>query len=215
MSSYNSYPPHRLHSSQPISPAQALTLLSSYLEATAVDAYLHPNALLTESGPISATSGSNTGLVLHNLKRVEAGLRGEHLGADLSFAKKFGGEGLPDLHVGYYGVEGAGAGSGAGSGTKQTAAGLGRREDDDAEMGDGEWQDRTEFEREQEVVEGEIGERNQAGVVGSIEGGDVPTVERSKTTGDKVERKQRKRERRAKEKQEKEVKRMKAKMAEK
>ena len=114
---------------------------------------------------------------------MEAGLRGENLGADLSF-KKFGAEGLPDLQIAANGkLEAvdeevpAIVGNGAGKG----------------EMGEGMWQDKEEFEREQEVVQGEIGPRGNG-----IEGDDreVPSVRKTLTRGDKVERKARKKERR-------------------
>ena len=199
MTSYNVFPPHYLHTSKQVSSAQALELLSSYLEATAADASRHPNALLTESGPISATSGSNTGLVLHNLMRVEAGLRGEHLGADLSFAK-FGGEGLPDLQIGDDSQITLGAG------TKRAIDLEGQGID--ADMGEGGWQDRTEFEREQEVTGPELGERTHDTIVGMQDGGKVPSVERTKSSGDKEERKKRKKEKRQQEKRDQEAKKM-------
>ncbi|KAL9119941.1 MAG: hypothetical protein Q9187_003506 [Circinaria calcarea] len=188
MTSYFSYPPHIFHSSRPVAPSEALALLSAYLEATTTDASLRPNALLTESGPVSATSGSNMGLVLHNLKRVEAGLKGEHLGTDLSFAQ-FGGEGLPDLQVELN--------------RNNSASVKGQDVDPDGQGADGEvgWQDKGEFEREQEITEGEIGERSQAVVQGSKEVLNVPRVEKALTTGDKAERKRRKHEKRKEQKQ--------------
>ena len=195
MACYLSYPPHRLHTSHPIPPSQALDLLSTYLAATNTNASLHPNALLTESGPISANSSSNTGLVLHNLKRVEAGLRGEHLGADLSFAK-FGGEGLPGLQVGRDEAVITMHGTSLG----KEAAGDG--EDLDVNMEDGQdgWQDKSEFEREQEVTQGEIGKRRP-----SVMEGEVPNVMESESTGNKEARKRRKKEKRRLEKQQKET----------
>lgn len=191
MSSYNHYPPHILHSSHPVAPSVALTLLSAYLEATTTDASLHPNALLTERGPISATSGANTGLVLHNLKRVEAGLKGEHLGADLSFAQ-FGGEGLPSLQVELNGNQSE-------LPTRQRFDQDGQPADVDMEEGG--WQDKGEFERQQEFTDGEIGKRSQAVIEGSKELLNVPSVEKTPTTGDKAERKRRKREKRKEQKQ--------------
>lgn len=196
MSSYNHYPPHILHCSRPLAPSEALAILSAYLEATTTDASLHPNALLTEGGPVSATSGANTGLVLHNLKRVEAGLKGEHLGADLSFAQ-FGGEGLPGLQVELNG--------------NQSEPSTQQRVDEDmqpanVDMGEEGWQDKGEFERQQEITVGEIGERSQAGVKGSKELLNVPSVEKTPTTGDKAERKRRKHERRKEQKQKDELK---------
>ena len=82
----DSFPPHNHHATKRISSSEALTLLSDYLHQAITDPSLHPNALLTENGPIAPSTGSATGLILHNLERLEAGLRGEHLAAEeLSF----------------------------------------------------------------------------------------------------------------------------------
>ena len=178
------YPPHRLHSSTQVSPSRALSLLSAYLEATATDPSLHPNALLTENGPITPSSGSSTGLVLHTLKRVEAGLRGEHLAADFKF-DKFGGDGLPEF------MRGKAEHPVATTGGSQIEHPNGAAES--------EWQDKEEFEREQEVVGGDIGDRDNA-VEGRFEeeGGQVPTVKTvsTKNMKEKEGRKKAKRERR-------------------
>ena len=193
MTSYNAYPPHHLQSSHRINQEEALKLLSSFLEATATDASLHPNALLTESGPISATSGSNTGLVLHNLKRVEAGLRGEHLGADLSLAQ-FGGEGVSEL-------QGVTDGETVGPSTARAVDLEGQGPE--ADMGQDGWKDKLEFEREQEDTVGEVGDRSQAVAILSGEDEEVPQVKGTATSVDKEARRQRKKERRRKEKQRK------------
>ena len=191
MTSYSAYPPHCLHSSRPVSQETALNLLSSYLEATTSDASLHPNALLTELGPISATSGLNTGLVLHNLRRVEAGLRGEHLGADIALAQ-FTEHGETDADT-------AMKVNVNGPGTTRTLD----QENQGPEPGMGQqgWQDKSEFEREQEDNVGDIGERTQAVILSSGEDENVPRVKRTGTTGDKEARKQKKKERRKKERQ--------------
>ncbi|KAL8713497.1 MAG: hypothetical protein Q9220_002359 [cf. Caloplaca sp. 1 TL-2023] len=142
MASFSAYPPIRHHSSRPIDSSQAQRFLAEFLEQAATDHSLHPNALLTDHGPVNPTSTS-TGLVLHNLERIEAGLRGEHLAADLSF-KIFGGEGLPTL-----------------TDTKarnhtDDEAGI-EETGPDLEM---DWQDKEEYEREQTVDQGEVGTRN-------------------------------------------------------
>ena len=177
------YPPHRLHSSTQVSPSRALFLLSAYLEATATDPSLHPNALLTENGPITPSSGSSTGLVLHTLKRVEAGLRGEHLAADLAF-EKFGGDGLPDLMPG--------------NAENPVATVDGSQMEHHNGAVEGEWQDKEEFEREHELGEGDIGDRDNA-VEGGFEeeGGKVPMVKTisTKSMKEKEERKKAKKER--------------------
>ena len=116
-------------------------------------------------------------------------MRGEQLGADLTF-EKYGGEGLPDMMVmGKHLPR---------STSDRLDGGLNGSISGPVGGGDGEieWQDKTEFEREQDVTQGEIGERDNA--VG--DGGDgyrVPNVEVTKTTADKDERKRRKKERRS------------------
>lgn len=203
MATSNSYPPHHHHSTERISQSHALSLLSSYLAAAATEAYLHPNALLTESGPITPSSGAHSvGLVLHNLKRVEAGLKGEQLGADLTF-QKYGGEGLPDLLVTSEGLprlpsEGLDGALNASVGSLGGGGGV---------SGDRvEWQDKTEFDREQEVTQGEIGERDN--VMGDVgEGYRVPDVEVTKSTADREERKRRKKARRSQQRKADEAKR--------
>ncbi|MCJ1366331.1 hypothetical protein MMC16_005459 [Acarospora aff. strigata] len=187
MSTIQSLPPAVHHSTRPVSPTTALSLLSTYIASAATDASLQPNALLTERGPISSTSGSSTGLTIHNLKRVEAGLRGEHLGADLSFAK-FGGEGLPDLQVGVNGVVGGGD-------VEVNGEGGEGREGEGGGAGEDGWQDLRVYEREQEITDGEVGARDTG--LGDSEG--VPMVKESKSIHNKVSRKARKIERRKKE----------------
>ncbi|KAL6716463.1 hypothetical protein ACLMJK_006030 [Lecanora helva] len=179
----NCYPPIRHHSTKRISTSDALSLLSAYLDSASTDPSLHPNALLTENGPITPSAGPNTGLVLHNLRRVEAGLKGEHLGADLTF-EKYGGEGLPGLKDGNT-VPGA------------TEVPIGGVSDGGRDTESG-WQDKEEFEREQDVVEGEIGKRDNA-----INGEDYNSIPKVKSGGDNINkdaRKQAKKERRKKEK---------------
>ncbi len=187
----SAYPPLRHHSTIRVPPARALALLSSYLTASTIDASLHPDALLTESGPIGTSAGSSTGLTLHNLRRVEAGLKGENLGADLTF-QKFGGQRLPDLHLAF-GTGGKGEGRGA--------------------QRDEEWQDREEFERQQVVVDGGFGEKEvQFEEMHRDAGGDVevPLVKETMLSiGDKEERKRRKKERRMRDLREKEMRRQK------
>ena len=131
--------------------------------------------------------------MLHNLKRVEAGLQGKHLGADLSFTK-FEGEYLPEpqtkLQKAVTSLNDASTnGSGEGATTPQL-------------LKEG-WQDKADYEREQEITEGEIGSRVQA-VFDGPEDTRVPHVHSAGNTGDKQERKQRKKEKRLKEKRERE-----------
>lgn len=215
---FSAYPPHQHLTTTRIPPSRALSLLSAYLVASSQDASLHPNALLAESGPKApaVTSSSSTshnaggrrgggGLVLHSLRRVEAGLKGEYLGAgtDVGFwGKSLEGENegdeerrsctsLRNVGVG----EGNAAAAGTGGGLKGWE-------------GEDEWQDREEFEREQVVVGGgalgekgmEVERRDRE--VNEVE---VPRVKEAKSSGAKAERKRKKKEKRAKEKREAEM----------
>ena len=178
------YPPAVHHSSTHISTSEALSLLSSYLEATTTDPSLHPSAHLTEQGPVAPPSGSNTGLVLHNLRRVEAGLWGENLGEDLTF-RKYGGNGLPELMP---------------NGVAEDASEYVRRDASYKDNGnvdmEGEWQDKAEFERQQEVVQGDIGNRDNTADGGfEEEGSSVPRVITTWGPEDKAAKKKAKKER--------------------
>lgn len=136
------------------------------------------------------------GLVLHNLKRVEAGLKGEQLGADLTF-ERHGGQGLPGLMLtenGFHDMTSKGVG-----GAPASLEGV--REG---------WQDKIVFEREQEVVQGEIGKRDHV-ADGGRDARKVPTVEPTKTTADKEERKKRKKRRRMDERKNDDIKKQRAK----
>ncbi|KAL8997886.1 MAG: hypothetical protein Q9169_002968 [Polycauliona sp. 2 TL-2023] len=187
MTAFDAYPPMLLQQSERISTSYAQQLLSDFLEATTNNPSLHPNALLTENGPVVASSGS-TGLVLHNLKRVEAGLRNEHLAADLTF-KNYGGEGLPAL-----------------MGNQASNARITHEDDQptaDQDYAQG-WQDKAEYEREQAVEQGEVGSRSSAlgrPVINrrpDIGGGKIPAVGNAGAAGtlDKDDRKRKKKEKR-------------------
>lgn len=148
-------------------------------------------------------------MVLHNLRRVEAGLRGEYLGADAEV--EFRG-GLLEEKEGDQDEEGRLRPSwhnvGVGEGNAAVAA-AGKGGPDQEVDGEEKWQDREEFEREQVVVGGggALGEKGM-----EVERRDrevneeVPRVRETKSSGDK-ERKRRKKEGRKKERKEAEVKR--------
>lgn len=116
------------------------------------------------------------GLVLHNLKRVEAGLKGERLAADLTVGEDGEGEFLT---------------------TELPAQGPSEGKNDGAATDNNGWQDKAEFEREQGIEQGEVGERNKA-VGGRADGISVPKVgvEGAKVDLDKEARKRKKKERR-------------------
>ena len=73
-------PPYRHLSSNPITAEHASSIVATYLANSESHAHLHPDALITPTGvQFSSHGGSTGGVVLHNLRRVAAGLRGEHL----------------------------------------------------------------------------------------------------------------------------------------
>jgi hypothetical protein len=123
----SAFPHYRSITSVPVSIETAHKLLEQYLEATKSSPYLLPNARLTASGP--TTGYSNAPVKMYSLGRVEAGLRGEWLSPSVE----------------------AGGNNAAGSKTKSSTSNRA----DNTEM-DG-WQNLDEYQREQEVVEGEIG----------------------------------------------------------
>ncbi|RAL08977.1 uncharacterized protein BO97DRAFT_408040 [Aspergillus homomorphus CBS 101889] len=85
-------PPTTIISSRPISQSAAHDFLAAYLDRAATDPALQPNAGISEHGPLSRTTAAAPNLMLHNLKRVQAGLAGEVLGRDLTLAKLMAGE---------------------------------------------------------------------------------------------------------------------------
>jgi hypothetical protein len=87
-------PPTTILSSKPIPQSAAHDFLAAYLDRAATDPALQPNASISEHGPISRTTAAAPNLILHNLKRVQAGLAGEVLGRDLTLAKINAGEAL-------------------------------------------------------------------------------------------------------------------------
>ncbi|KAF1929867.1 uncharacterized protein M421DRAFT_419634 [Didymella exigua CBS 183.55] len=184
-------PPHRLLSSTPIPTATAATILQSYLTHSEAHAHLHPDALITPTGvSFSSHGGPAGGVVMHNLRRVAAGLRGEVLEP----------EATPEPEVAEVEERYTGRGQGKGKGEGETRA--------DETGGEVEWQDKDVYEREQGGTEiGEVGERTNV----VAEGGEEPGVEASGKRGgealDKEARKRAKKERDALRKREKEQKR--------
>ncbi|KAL4878502.1 hypothetical protein BJY04DRAFT_110083 [Aspergillus karnatakaensis] len=83
----NPLPPTTILSSKPITRATAHDFLAAYLDRATTDPALQPNAGISEHGPVSRTTAAAPNIILHNLKRVQAGLAGEVLGRDLAIAK--------------------------------------------------------------------------------------------------------------------------------
>lgn len=158
----SAYPPQRHLPSVPVSQETALSILQAYLTAATTTPHLLPNSVLTPTGPTAQDAESN--LTIHNLKRVEAGLRGEWL--------------APELEIG---------GNVAGAQQEIDAAVESKVEEDkDAQMGADGWQSLEEYQREQSDIEGEIGARmpTSRNVPEDQEEGamdvDVPTMKLSK-----------------------------------
>ncbi|OOQ83256.1 hypothetical protein PEBR_36196 [Penicillium brasilianum] len=132
-------PPTTVLTTKPISQSEAHEFLAMYLERARTDASLQPNASINESGPISRTTSAAPNLILHNLKRVQAGLAGEVLGRDLTVQKQNPGEDYLDVPA-------------AGASTNQLENGeeQGEGEKDDLEMRDVEMETEAEAFAEQE-----------------------------------------------------------------
>ncbi|KAF2797674.1 hypothetical protein K505DRAFT_193526, partial [Melanomma pulvis-pyrius CBS 109.77] len=134
-------PPNRHISSTPITLPAASTLLTRFLSNSESHPHLHPDALITPTGvTFSSHGGPLGGVVMHNLRRVAAGLRGEYLEP----------EATPEPEE-EEDRQGRGKGKGIWAGKKTEGVGEGQQ--------DG-WQDREEYEREVEVEVGEVGERD-------------------------------------------------------
>lgn len=96
----SSLPPTTVQSTKPISQSAAHDFLAAYLTRAAQDPALQPNASISEHGPVSRTTAAAPNLILHNLKRVQAGLAGETLGRDLTVAKQNPNEEYLDVAAG-------------------------------------------------------------------------------------------------------------------
>ena len=116
-------PPTTIQSTTSIPQSTANDFLSAYLDRAATDPALQPNAGISEHGPVSRTTASAPNLILHNLKRVQAGVAGEVLGRDLSLAK---------MNAEDEGAAGAGNAVSGGEGDGNAAEG---------EEGEGGWDD--------------------------------------------------------------------------
>ena len=173
MTTRNCHPPSRHQVTRQVSPSKALSVISNYLLAAGTDASRHPNALFTKAGMTTPSSGTHQfGLVLHNLKRVEASLRGERLIADLILDSN----GEVESH-----------------GLQLGAQGL-LHDSRNSFAGNTEgWQEKAEFEREQDIHQGEIGGRdNAAGAHADWIGAPNVRIEGAKSATEKGARRKRK-----------------------
>lgn len=165
------YPPAHIPSAPiTLTPSAAESLLSTYLSQTPHKAHLHPDALLSSTGiQFSANSGPKGGLAIHHLTRIAAGLRGENLvqetqeELEAQFAAELGAGGLDDDVV-----ERTGGSKRSRSMERvrewddRSAQAVGAAVDADFEA---EGEDQRSFELKQEVLEGDVGDRDGAPVV--------------------------------------------------
>lgn len=160
----SAFPPHRSVASIPVPQEIALKYLSTYLEAAKSSPHLLPNARLEPSGPTAGSSSSS--ITIHNLQRVEAGLRGEWLAPTLELEE----DNVPI-------AEGMDDGTNKGQSNEE---------------GEG-WMDLDDYQREQSIAGGDVesglmGAVQEGGVDSDLEmdnhadehDEDLPTKERSR-----------------------------------
>lgn len=89
------YPPLRVHTTTPLSAAEIQPLISAYLTQSLKKPCLHPDAWLRPEGVRHGFKGGPSGgFIMHHLRRIEAGLRGESLQPETTkeLVEKFGEE---------------------------------------------------------------------------------------------------------------------------
>lgn len=156
-------PPPSCHiSSTPISLSSASSILETYLRNSEAHPHLHPDALITPTGvTFSSHGGPMGGVVMHNLRRVAAGLHGEYLEPEKT----------PEPEE----DEGDESEKSTWKGNKKGGKGKKNVE---------EWQDIAEYEQEAGGIEvGELGPRT----VTVAEGGEEPEVQATSGTKRKGE----------------------------
>ncbi|EUC44544.1 hypothetical protein COCMIDRAFT_97907 [Bipolaris oryzae ATCC 44560] len=126
-------PPRRQVSSAPVSLSAASAVLEKYLQNSETHAHLHPDALITPDGvTFNAKGGAVGNLLMHHLRRVAAGLRGEYLEPDTTLEAQ---------------AEALDAAAADGEGSKNTGV-------------EQEWQDVATYQAEQGGIEiGDVGNR--------------------------------------------------------
>ena len=202
---FTGHPPFIRHSENPISTENAASFLTAFLQHSNIDPSYRPDSTLSEGGPQSTSTAANPSLVLYELQRVKKGLEGKVVRGDFSTRT-----------WGKRGTEGEGDGERVGKKTKKTgqervrdggrkskaqdAAAIAAASAVTPAVADEDWQDKEDFELEQEVEEGDAGDRGQNDV--PIEPEELADVgmgnsraERPKTKAEKEERKRRKKER--------------------
>ncbi|KAI9671569.1 MAG: hypothetical protein M1817_003621 [Caeruleum heppii] len=224
-------PPLHHHRNRLVSPATALAQIQTYLSSCQTSAHLHPDALLTDQGPQFLSAGSKGGLVLHNLRRVEAGLRGEWMAAveDEAEEEEEEGEELKNgvVEAGQRGEKEGDGGRGGASQKSTTKSSLPTPSQhphdasssaaapvlpsEPAEIIPNDWQDPQTYALQQEISEGELGQR----VTTTVDHADLPKIRADKAaTVDKERRRREKKKRLKVEKMRREEKRRQEKAAE-
>ena len=118
---------------------------------------MHPDALVTPTDINFSSHGGPTGnVVMHNLRRVAAGLRGEYLAPEKTPEPDENGEDVAD-----------------GFGNKKFNKKGGKKRKDYPATTDDDWQDQAEYEREEGLIGvGEIALRSNF-----VQGGEEPEVQ--------------------------------------
>ncbi|KAI7554985.1 hypothetical protein KC331_g155 [Hortaea werneckii] len=181
-----------------LKPASAETKLAGFLEKTQTQPYLHPDAQLSLAGiTYSAQSGPTGGLAIHHLKRIDAGLKGENLVAETADElAMFGGEAaLPEGDDSKLDATIEAKSDEKKKGVlkrKRSTEEVGKWAEQSSEAAFGEaqagaaaedWQDREEYEQNQQPLEGEVGERE--GAPATKQGGQPPVVRHAGGDGHK------------------------------
>lgn len=148
-------PPSRHISSTPISLDNASRMLETYLKNSESFAHLHPDSTITPEGiNFSSKGGPEGNVVMHNLRRIATGMRGEYMAPEKT----------PEPEE-----------EDATEGQQVSNKGGKKRKNFSTALNDaGDWQDKAEYERQEGVFEaGDIGERSNY----VQEGGEEPEVQ--------------------------------------
>ncbi|KAI4699669.1 hypothetical protein J4E81_004696 [Alternaria sp. BMP 2799] len=154
-------PPRRHISSAPISLDAASAILEKYLSNSETYPHLHPDATITPEGvAFNAQGGAMGNPIMHHLRRVAAGMRGEYQEPERALDEEDDQQNATtDVTV------------------KTGRKGGLKKSSQFATVAEGEWQDLAEYQAEQGDIEiGEIGDRTNV----VQEGGEEPEVQSTK-----------------------------------
>ncbi|KAH8726347.1 hypothetical protein GQ44DRAFT_706153 [Phaeosphaeriaceae sp. PMI808] len=163
--------PSRHISSTPISRDDASRMLETYITNSESHPHLHPDALITPTGVTFSSKGGPMGsVVMHNLRRVAAGLRGEYLEPEKT----------PEPEDNDENTEGA---------NKKINKKLAKKRKEVPAVVVDDWQDKAEWEQEEGMVEvEEIGPRTTV----VRDGGEEPGVQVTGSAQENATKKQKK-----------------------